>query len=157
MDRMPEWGAGVRSVVDDFGAGDPGKIIHYKAATATIMEKHMEAANVKYNIDGYLMQTGLNARNAEERRLLNISPLGGQVMVYYDTKNPTIVVLQPTYIMAKRKMKNVRLDKSGKQVRPKRHFVPGEGFNKKVMYFRIGAIGVGLLFLFFGARQLRAL
>ena len=155
---MPEWGASVRSVVDDFGAGDPGKIIHYKAATATITNKQYESANVKYNIDGYLMQTGLNARNAEERRLLNISPAGGQVMIYYDPKNPTIVVLQPTYVAAKKKMKNVRIDKrTGKKVRPKRHFMPGEGFSKKVTYFRIGCIGVGLLFLFFGARQLRAL
>lgn len=158
VERMPGWGSSVRSVLDDFGEGDPYKIVHYKAATATITGKSMDSANIKYNIKGYLMQTGINARNAPERRLMNITPIGGQMLIYYDEVNPTICVMQATYNSARNKLKG-RVGKRGhpSETKRKKHFIPGQGYNTKVNYFRIGCICIGLFFLAIGARQLKAM
>lgn len=158
VEKMPGWGGSVRSVLDDFGEGDPYKIVHYKPATAVVSTKSLDSVNVKYKIKGYIMATGMNARNAAERRLLNITPVGGQIVIYYDEVNPTIVVMQATYNAAVNKMKGRTAKRDHPtETKRKKHFIPGKGYNTKVNYFRIGCICIGLFFLVLGARQLKAM
>ncbi len=157
FEHFPSVSRDVRSVLDDFGKGDPKKIIHYHQATATIMEHGPDSAKIKYPIDGYIMATGISARNAEERSLLNRLPNGSSMVVFYDAVNPTIVVMQPTYNYARQQMKGVSIPKGGYGARKgKKHFVTGYGTSKKINYFRIGCILLGFALLFNGARALKS-
>lgn len=155
VEQMPGLATAGRSVIDDFGAGDPKKVVKYKPSIAQIISHGMDSAHIKYKRNGYIMATGIKAHTEQERRTLKATPKGGNVNVYYDDVNPTIVVMQPTYLLAVRKMKG-RSSSSGRP-KHKKHFIPGKGFNTKVNHFRIGCVCIGLFFLFFGARQLKAM
>lgn len=158
IEHMPAITKDVRSVIDDFGAGDPKKIIHYKQATATLMKHGFDSAEIKYPIDGFFMATGINARNNEERSLLKRLPNGSSMVVYYDPVNPTIVVMQPTYTTANNKMKDINLPKGGYGPRKKQAaYVPGYGMSSKVTYFRIACIFLGFTFLLTGSKALRSM
>ena len=157
FEYMPGVSTDVRSVLDDFGAGDPKKIIHYRQATANIMEHGYDSAKVKYPMDGYIMATGITARNDEERSLLKRLPNGSSLVVFYDPVNPTIVVMQPTYNLARSKMKRVTIPKGGFGKRKgKKHFIAGYGVSEKINYFRIGCIVIGFALLFSGAQALKS-
>jgi hypothetical protein len=157
FEHFPAISTDVRSVMDDFGAGDPKKIIHYRQATATIMEHGYDSAKVKYPMDGYIMATGITARNAEERSLLKRLPNGSSLVVFYDPVNPTIVVMQPTYNLAQSKMRLVNIPKGGYGERKgKKHFIAGYGVTERINYFRIGCIVIGFALLFSGAQALKS-
>jgi len=144
---------GVRGFFDDFSSGDPSKIIHYKTAAAVIMNKSYESANIKYPIHGYFMTTGISARNEEERLMLEAIPAGSGIMIHYDPANPTVVVMQPTFNAAMRKMKNTYIPKGGyKGKRASAKYMPGYGYSPIVNYVRLACIVLGGVFLYLGAQ-----
>ncbi|MBX3074992.1 hypothetical protein KF707_08350 [Candidatus Obscuribacterales bacterium] len=154
---VQKYATNVRGFFDDFSAGDPSKIIYYKTATAEIMEHGFESANIKYAISGYYMTTGISARNEQERLLLQATPNGSGLNVYYDPNNPTIVVMQPTYNEALRKMKGVYIPKGGyKGKRTSARFVEGYGYSPIVNYVRLACIIVGGVLLYLGAQPPKA-
>ncbi len=147
----------LRGFADDFGAGDPNKIINYKTATAIVVDHGYESANIKYSIQGYYMVTGITARNETERVTLAATPNGSGIIVWYDPVNPTIVVMQPTYNEALRKMKNVYIPKGGfKGKRANAKFMEGYGYASIVLYVRLACIVIGGVLLYFGAQPPKA-
>ncbi len=148
-------GGGVRGIADDFGAGDPYKIVHYEPSVAQIMVLNYEAATIKYPLQGYLITTGVSARCEEERALLRHSRPGMALNVYYDAANPTIVVMQPTYFAAMAKMKLINKRKTTNE--PRRHkvaFMPGSGKNNpNVLPVRVISIVMGFVFFYLGTRK----
>lgn len=147
----------VRGFVDDFAGGDPSKIIHYQTATAIVMNHGFESANIKYPMHGYYVTTGISARSEEERQLLEATPKGQGIMVHYDPNNPTIVVLQPTFNAAMRKMKGVYTPKGGfKGKRANAKFMDGYGYAPIVNYVRLACIILGGTLLYLGARPPKA-
>lgn len=150
---VKKYASNVRGFFDDFSAGDPSKIVHYKPATATIINHNYESANIKYPIHGYFMTTGINARNERERRLLESTPDGCGLIVYYDPVNVTIVVMQPTFEEAVRKMKGVTIPQGGyKGKRTSAKFMDGYGYSPIVNFVRLACIAIGGMFLYLGAR-----
>ncbi|MDZ4836103.1 MAG: hypothetical protein SGJ27_20180 [Candidatus Melainabacteria bacterium] len=143
----------VRGFVDDFGAGDPNKIINYQMVTATIMDHGYESANIRYPIHGYLMTTGISARNDIERIQLKNIPNGSGILIHYDPANPTICVMQPTYNEAIRKMKGIYIPKGGyKGKRQTAQYMPGYGNSTIVNYVRLACIVIGGVLLYMGAQ-----
>lgn len=149
---------GLRGFADDFGAGDPNKIIHYKMVNATLMDHGYESANIRYSIHGYLMTTGITARNEDERVILQTTPINGGLVVFYDEVNPTIVVMQPTYNLAVRKMKNIYVSKPGTKDpkdKPQPKFLPGAGNENIVLFVRLACLMIGAVLMYLGARPER--
>ncbi len=157
VNEFPKLGKGVgavRGFFDDFAAGDPNKIVNYKSATAIVIGKNYESANIKYPISGYFMTTGIIARNDRERQLLEGMPVGGGMVIFYDPVNPTIAVMEPTWNEAQRKMRGVHRPTGGtqrKQRDGKISYMPGFGYNPMVNYVRISCCVVGVVLLFLGA------
>ncbi len=147
----------VRGFADDFAGGDPNKIINYQMTTATVLDHGFESANIKYPHHGYLMTTGINARNETERVMLQNTPNNSGIIVFYDPANPTIAVMQPTYNEAVRKMKHIYIPKGGfKGKRAHASYMPGFGYASIVTYVRLACIVIGGVLLYFGAQPPKA-
>jgi hypothetical protein len=151
--RIRGYAQNVRGLVDDLTMGDPYKIVNYQGVAGTITEKGEEFCNVKFVIKGYVYFGGLTARNGQERAILASSPPGGSIMVYYDPLNPTITVMQPTYLEAQSKVKGTRRSVSKTNGMRKEKRVYLSGFSRPVVdQIRIGSILIGTVLLILGAR-----
>jgi hypothetical protein len=154
---VQKYAGNVRGFFDDFSTGDPSKIIYYQTATAEIMSHGYDSANIKYSIHGYYMTTGMSARNEQERQLLEATPNGSGIMIHYDPVNPTVVVMQPTFDAAMRKMRGVHVPKGGyKGKRTSAKFMDGYGYSPIVNYVRLACIIIGGTFLYLGAQPPKA-